>query len=39
MAAKKREHAACRHARRILVGLQDRHGAVDLMSKRIAQDA
>jgi hypothetical protein len=36
MAAKKANAKACRHVRRILVALRDRHGAVDLMTKRIA---
>jgi hypothetical protein len=39
LGGKKRERAARRHVRRILVRLQDRDGAVELMSKRIAQDA
>jgi hypothetical protein len=39
MAAKKRERAAGCHVCRILVGLQDRHAALDLMNKWIAQDA
>jgi hypothetical protein len=36
MAAKKRERASCRHVRRILVALQDRHDAVDPVIRRIA---
>jgi hypothetical protein len=35
MAAKSVKVKACRHVRRILVALQDRHGAVDLMTKWI----